>query len=110
MNGRELPQEDFPTYLGVPFDRKLTWSTQIQKAEIMATRWLSLMKKLAGTTWGANSRILKTVYTGSVRPVMEYGMSAWAIAAKANTNKLDMVQNTGLRIRSPGRHENNTHQ
>ena len=62
------------------------------------TRWLSLMKKLAGTTWGANSQILKTVYTGSVRPIMEYGMSAWATAAKANTNKLDKVQNTGLCI------------
>ena len=100
MNGIELPQEDFPTYLGVAFDRKLTWSTQIQKAEMKATRRLSLMKKLAGTTWGANTRILKTVYSGSVRPVMEYGMSVWATGQ-------------GTEHCAPHHHrchENNTHQ
>ena len=60
------------TWDGVTFDRKLTWSTQIQKAEMKATRRLSLMKKLAG----ANSRILINFYTGSVCPIMEYGLSA----------------------------------
>ena len=51
---------------------------------------LSLMKKLADTTWGDNSRIHS--------PVMEYGTSAMATAAKSNTNKLDRVQRRGLRI------------
>ena len=41
--------------------------------------------------------ILKTVYTGTVQPTLEYGASAWATAAKTHTNKLDQVQNTGLR-------------
>ena len=98
LNGQELPHEDTPTYLGATLDRTLTWNVQIQKTAENATRRLSLMKKLAGTSWGANSRILKTVYVGSVRPVMEYGMTAWATAAKTNTKKLDQVQNTGLRI------------
>ena len=47
---------------------------------------------------GAGSpRILKTAYTGAVRPTFEYGASAWASAAKTHTNKLDQVQNMGLR-------------
>ena len=50
-------------------------------------RKLALLKKLAGTHWGANSKIIKTVYTGAVRPTLEYG-------AKTHTNKL---QNIGLR-------------
>ena len=54
------------------------------------------MKKLAGTKWGANSNTLKQVYTGNVRPVMEYG--AWATAAKSNTSRLAKVQNAGIRI------------
>ena len=60
-------------------------------------RKLALLKKLAGTHWGANSKILKTVYTGAVRPTLEYGASAWATAAKTHTNKLDCVQNISLR-------------
>ena len=56
-----------------------------------------IRKKLAGTHWGANSKIIKTVYKGAVRPTLEYGASARATAAKTHTNKLDCVQNIGLR-------------
>ena len=52
---------------------------------------------MSGTHWSANSKILKTVYMGAVRPSLEYGASAWATAAKTHTNKLDKVQNIGLR-------------
>ena len=34
---------------------------------------------------------------GAVRPSLEYGASAWATAAKPHTNKLDKVQNIGLK-------------
>ena len=37
------------------------------------------------------------MYTGAVRPTLKYGASAWATAAKTHTNKLDRVQNIGLR-------------
>ena len=60
------------------------------------------MKKLAGTKWGANSKILKQLYIGAIRPVMEYRSSAWATAAKPNTNRLTKVQNAGMRIISGG--------
>lgn len=56
------------------------------------------MKKLAGTSWGCNLGVLKQLYTGSVRPVMEYASPSWGTAAKARTNSLDKVQNMGLRI------------
>ena len=56
------------------------------------------MKKLAGTTWGANSDILKQVYIGAVRPVVEYASTTWDTASKTNKSKLDRVQNMGLRI------------
>ena len=52
---------------------------------------------MSGTHWGSNSKILKTVYMGAVRPSREYGASAWATAAKTHTNKQGKVQNFGLR-------------
>ena len=58
---------------------------------------LSVLKKLSGTHWGADSKILKTVYMGAVRPSLEYGARAFTTAAKMHTNKLDKVQNIGLR-------------
>ena len=46
---------------------------------------------------GASPRDLKTVYTVTVQPTLEYGASACTTAANTHTNKLDQVQNMGLR-------------
>ncbi|RUS91759.1 hypothetical protein EGW08_000467 [Elysia chlorotica] len=98
LNGQALPAEDNPTYLGVTFDKRLTWKEQTEKAEARAKARLAIMKKLAGTQWGANARILKTMYTGRVRPVLEYGVSAWGTAAKSNLDKITKVQNQATRV------------
>ena len=59
------------THLGVTFDKRLTWKPHTLRTEGRARKKLVIMRKLAGTTWGANEQILKTVYEGSVRPVLE---------------------------------------
>jgi ribonuclease HI/uncharacterized protein YaaR (DUF327 family) len=102
VNNQEIPEDETPTYLGVKLDKKLTWNPHLQQSEKRATKRLAIMKKLAGTKWGASSTILKQVYTGNVRPVMEYGSAAWATAAVSNTSKLDRVQNTAMRIITGG--------
>ena len=102
MNGRELQQEDTPTYLGVKLDKRLTWNPHLKDIEKKATRKLAIMKKLAGTSWGANSNILQRVYVGTVRPTLEYGSSAWATASKSNSSRLSKVQNTGMRLITGG--------
>ena len=97
LGDKTLPQVDTPTFLGVKLDTRLSWKPQIEAMEERGIRRLAIMKKLSGTHWGANSQILKTVYTGAVRPVLEYGASAWSTTAKTHANKLDRVQNLGLR-------------
>ena len=93
-----LKEEDQATYLGVTFDKRLTWKTHILRTEGQARKKLAMMRKLAGTTWGANEQILKTVYEGSVRPVLEYSSTAWSTTAKTNQQSLDKIQKQALRI------------
>ena len=93
-----LKQDDEPTYLGVTYDKKQTWKPHIQKAETKAKRKLALLRKLAGSTWGANERTLRTVYEGSIRPHLEYGSAAWSTTAKTNLQTMDKVQNQALRL------------
>ena len=51
---------------------------------------------------GADVRTLKTAYKGSVRPVLEYGMSATATAAKTHFDRLSRVQNQASRLITGG--------
>ena len=96
--GCELQREETPTYLGVTLDRRLTWKHHIQKSQVKAKGRLNIMKKLSGTQWGADHRVQKRLYTGRIRPVMEYGMAAASTAAKSHTTKMCRIQNQAMRI------------
>ena len=102
INEQEIHQQDTPTYLGVKLNRKLTWCPHISTMHSKGLRKMALMKKLAGTKWGANMKILTQVYTATVRPHMEYASSAWSSAAKTNLDQLTKTQNAGLRIITGG--------
>ena len=93
-----LKEEDQSTYLGVTFDKRLTWKTHTLRTEGKARKKLAIMRKLAGTTWGTNEQILMTVYEGSVRPVLEYSSTAWYTTANTNQQSLDKIQKQVLRI------------
>ena len=98
LGNTPLVYADEQTYLGVTFDRRLSWKPQIAKAESKARKKLSIMRKLAGTSWGANERILKQVYQGNVCPTLEYGSGAFMSAAQTQIHNLEKVQNQALRV------------
>ena len=83
LDDKPLKIEAQQTYLGVTFDKRMTWKQHITSAEAMARRKMNIMRKLAGTKWGANEKILKSVYQGNVRPHLEYGSSSWMTAANS---------------------------
>ena len=98
LGNEPLQETDEQTYLGVTFDKRQTWKTQVGKAESKARKKLGMMRKLAGTEWGANEKILKQVYQGTVRPTLEYGSGAYMSASKSHLNSLEKVQNQALRV------------
>ena len=91
LGGTPLKDEE-ATYLGITFDKRQTWKQHIVKAEAKARRRLAILCKLAGTTWGASEKMLKTVYQGTGRPHLEYGSTTWSTTAKTNQQALDKFQ------------------
>ena len=59
--------------------------------EVIAHRKLSIMSKLAGTTWATNGKMMKTIHQGTVRPTMEYISATWSTIFKTNQQALDKV-------------------
>ena len=102
MNKTPLRKEENPCYLGVVFDPRLTWNKQMDKVQTKGVRRAALMKKLSGTSWGANMSVLKKAYIGYVRPAVEYGIATWGNASKGNFQKAERVQNQCLRIITGG--------
>ena len=80
----------------------MTWKPQIDKVEKRAKTRLTLMRKLSGASWGADHNTQKKVYTGYVRPVLEYGIATWGTAAKSHFDKVKRIQNQAARIITGG--------
>ena len=94
----KLQHTDSTTYLGVTFDKRQTWRNHINSTEAKARRKLALLRKLAGTQWGAAETVLKNVYIGAIRPHLEYGSTTFTSASKSTLYMLDKVQNQAMRL------------
>ena len=102
MDGHQINEENNPKYLGITFDPRMTWKAQLEICQNKGIARTCLLRKLAGLKWGADTNILRKTYTGYVRPVLEYGITAWGTAAKSNIQKVNSVQNQNLRIITGG--------
>lgn len=98
LSSHQLQEDPAPKYLGVIFDPRLTWKNNLAETERKGKSRLNIMKRLSGTTWGADLETQKKLYIGYVRPVLEYGAPATCTTAISNQKTIDRLQNQAMRI------------
>ena len=98
LDATKLQHTDSATYLGITFDKRHTWKTHIRRAEAKTRRKLALLRKLAGTQWGATETVLNNVYIGTVRSHQEYGSTTLSSASNSAIYTLEKVQNQALQL------------
>ena len=82
-----------PTFLGVTYDRRMTFGTQVKKVCQQMLRRTNLLCVVGGTTWGWQKQDLRTVYIATQRSVAEYAAAAWTPwLSSSNIEKLERTQ------------------
>ncbi|GIY56069.1 uncharacterized protein CDAR_413831 [Caerostris darwini] len=88
-------------YLRIEVDSKLRWVDHIESA-VNKTSKTEMIKRLTEATWGggggAPQDVLVTTYKSYVRPVLKYGSEAYHTASDNTKNKLNIVQNSALKL------------
>ena len=82
-----------PMLLGVTYDRRMTFGTHFKKVCQQMLRRTNLLRVVGGTTWGWQSKILRTVYIATQRSVAEYAAVAripWL--SSSNIEKLERTK------------------
>jgi hypothetical protein len=96
LNGQDFPFVNNVMYLGVTFDRRMTWRYRIERTVAKAlhtyTRSYSLFK-----SGHLSTNIKLTFYKALVRSIMPYACPTWEYAVGANLLKLQHLQNRVLR-------------
>src|SRR6218665_2110851 len=79
-------------FLGVIFDRHLTWSEHIQYAADRCRKRLNLMRAMAGSHCGASRDTPLLVYRALIRSVLDYGSIAYETASTTQKKLFDTIQ------------------
>lgn len=109
MNEREMRVEEHPTFLGVTYDRCLSFGVHGKKVVEKAKKRLKILRMLAGKEWGWSRKLMVATYNSLVRSVLLYGTAAWGPwLSRSAWERIEAVQReagriiTGMVASSPG--------
>jgi len=95
LNGQRIRHDPTPTYLGVTLDRSLTYHEHLKRTAAKVNTRNNLLKKLAGSTWGASAQTLKTS-----APALCYSSAEYCTPVRSrssHTKLIDVQLNTAMR-------------
>jgi ribonuclease HI len=93
-----IKMENKAKFLGIIFDRKLTWKPHVEYIIDRCKKRLNLMRAVSGNQWGASKKSLLTIYKTLIRSIIDYGDVAYSSACKSQLNKISVIQTEALRI------------
>ena len=96
MNNSILLQE-LVKYLGVWFDRKLSFKAHVQKRIAAANRMFHSISRLANTERGLSFQAFRKLYIACITSVADYGVPVWWKNQQFLLDKFEKLQNSALR-------------
>ncbi|GBN43431.1 hypothetical protein AVEN_119220-1 [Araneus ventricosus] len=98
LNDEIIPFVNDIRFLGITFDRKLTFLLHIKLLRKKCEKSLNILKVLSTTTWGADRNSMIKIYKATVLSKIDYGCEIYGSARKSVLQKLDPVHHTDLRL------------
>ena len=98
LNGEVINDKEEIKFLGLIFDKKLTWRPHINDILERCKHKMNILKKLTGTKWGTNTKSLLIIYRALIRSLIDYGCQAYDSACQSLKNALNSIQYQCLKI------------
>jgi hypothetical protein len=96
VNGRNIPFVNSVKYLGVIFDKRMTWGLHIEMIKAKAFRmFIRIYSLFKSEQLCANIKLI--LHKALIRSVMTYACPTWEFAAESHLLKLQPLQNKFLR-------------
>ena len=98
LNGQAFAFNRTPTFLGVMYDRTLSFRPQAEVVKARVMGRIRIMASLASKEWGWSRHSLRTIYMATIHSVLHFCGAAWQPwLAKSNLQILERIQNRALR-------------
>jgi hypothetical protein len=83
ISGSKIPAVDEAKFLGIIFDKKLSFIPHIKHLKTKCLKVLNLLKRLSSTNWGSNTSTLLKLYRSLIRSKLDYGSVVYGSARKS---------------------------
>ena len=85
-------------YLGLHIDHNLSWTDHYKHIINKSVKLLNILKVLRNTWWGGHPQVLLNIYKALIRSTFEYSLFLTKPKQSALLDKLQKIQNQGLRL------------
>ena len=91
------PETNAVRWIGVWFDRKLSFKQHVQKKTASAARALGALSRLSNTEDGLSPAAVRQLYISCVIPVGDFGVEVWWNQQKHLLHHYEVIHNAALR-------------
>ena len=98
LYGQQLPVEDQVKFLGLFFDKKLSFIPHIKYIKDKCRKALQLLRVISSKDWGGDQTTLLRIYRSHIRSKLDYGCIVYGSARRSYLAVLDPIANHGLRL------------
>lgn len=98
IQNHQIPVVTEVKFLGLIFDRKLTFLPHVSYLRKKCERSLNILKVLTKTTWGADRTSLLRIYQAVILSRLDYGCMVYGSACHTVLRRLDTIHHSALRI------------
>lgn len=104
LNNQEIPQVKHHKCLGVILDQTLSYNKHIETTVAACKQRLNYLKCVANQVWGGDRATLLKIFQATVMEKILYAAPLLSAASEKHIEKLQKVQNIGMRIISGAFH------
>ena len=93
INAFKISAIDSTKFLGLHWDKKMTWNVHINQLKAKCMSSLNLMRTLSGLHWSTDQETLMRVYRMVIKSKLDYGSAVYGSTSNVLLNSLEVVQN-----------------
>ena len=102
LQGERIPCVDETRFLGLIFDKKLTWMPHLKSVKLKCQKALEILKVLSHTSWGADRKMLLRLHHSLILSKLLYGCEVFTSATHNRLKILDSIHHAGVRLATGG--------
>jgi hypothetical protein len=95
---KEIKLDNNAIFLGMRFDKYLTFSNQILYLKRCCNERLNLIKVLGHKSWNLDINTKLQMYKALVRSLLDYSLFIFPVITNKNKRKLQFIQDSALRL------------